>query len=91
ENPAPALPEATPAQPDAAALGTTAPAAEAVPPAAEQAQPEATPPVAGDHLTDMVPCDGEGAATFAPPAPSGAAQETSGFVPAPAPQAAITI
>ncbi|TAX37657.1 peptidoglycan-binding protein [Rhizobium leguminosarum] len=91
ENPAPALPEATPAQPDAAALGTTAPAAEAVPPAAEQAQPEATPPVAGEHLTDMVPLDGEGAATLAPPAPSGAAQETSGFVPAPAPQAAITI
>ncbi|MGO7181504.1 peptidoglycan-binding protein [Rhizobium brockwellii] len=89
ENPAPALPEATPAQPDAAALGTTA--AEAVPPAAEQAQPEATPPVAGEHLTDMVPLDGEGAATLAPPAPSGAAQETSGFVPAPAPQAAITI
>ncbi|MGO4137931.1 peptidoglycan-binding protein [Rhizobium brockwellii] len=91
ENPAPALPEATPAQPDAAALGTTAPAAEAVPPAAEQAQPEATPPVAGEHLTDMVPLDGEGAATLAPPAPSGAAQETSGFVPAPALQAAITI
>ncbi|MDV4153350.1 peptidoglycan-binding protein [Rhizobium brockwellii] len=91
ENLAPALPEATPAQPDAAALGTTAPAAEAVPPAAEQAQPEATPPVAGEHLTDMVPLDGEGAATLAPPAPSGAAQETSGFVPAPAPQAAITI
>ncbi|MGO7793278.1 hypothetical protein ACC703_39010, partial [Rhizobium ruizarguesonis] len=63
----------------------------AVPPAAEQAQPEATPQVAGDHLTDMVPLDGEGAATFAPPAQSGAAQETSGFVPAPAPQAAITI
>ncbi|MFF0920452.1 peptidoglycan-binding protein [Rhizobium leguminosarum] len=91
ENPAPALPEATPAQPDAAALGTTAPATEAVPPAAEQAQPEATPPAGGDHLTDMTPLDGEGAATLAPPAPSGAAQETSGFVPAPAPQAAITI
>ncbi|MBY5815405.1 hemagglutinin [Rhizobium leguminosarum] len=91
ENPAPALPDATPAQPDAAALGTTAPAAEAVPPAAEQAQPEATPPDAGEHLTDVAPLDGEGAATFAPPGPSGAAQETSGFVPAPAPQAAITI
>ncbi|MGZ2503239.1 hemagglutinin [Rhizobium leguminosarum] len=91
ENPAPALPEATPAQPDAAALGTTAPAAEAVPPAAEQAQPGATPPVGGDHLTDMTPLDGEGAATFAAPGPSGATQETSGFVPAPAPQAAITI
>jgi localization factor PodJL len=91
ENPAPALPEATPAQPDAAALGTTAPAAEAVPPVAEQAQPQATPPVGGDHLTDMTPLDGEGAATFAAPGPSGAAQETSGFVPAPAPQAAITI
>ncbi|RWX14698.1 hemagglutinin [Rhizobium leguminosarum] len=91
ENLAPALPEATPAQPDAAALGTTAPAAEAVPPVAEQAQPQATPPVGGDHLTDMTPLDGEGAATFAAPGPSGAAQETSGFVPAPAPQAAITI
>jgi localization factor PodJL len=85
------LPEATPAQPDAAALGTTAPAAEAVPPVAEQAQPQATPPVGGDHLTDMTPLDGEGAATFAAPGPSGATQETSGFVPAPAPQAAITI
>ncbi|MBY5868424.1 peptidoglycan-binding protein [Rhizobium leguminosarum] len=91
ENPAPALPDATPAQPDAAALGTTAPAAEAVPSAAEQAQPEPTPPIGGDHLTDETPLDGEGAATFAAPGPSGAAQETSGFVPAPAPQAAITI
>ncbi|UWU28617.1 peptidoglycan-binding protein [Rhizobium sp. WSM1274] len=97
ENPAPALPEATPAQPDAAALGTTAPTTEAVPPAAERGQPEATRPVAGDHLTDMTPLDGEGAATLAPPARSGAAQEISGFVPnapaaaAPAPQAAITI
>ncbi|NKK41737.1 peptidoglycan-binding protein [Rhizobium leguminosarum] len=91
ENPAAALPEATPAQPDAAALGTTTPATEAVPPVAEQAQPEATPPAGGDHLTDMTPLDGEGAATLAPPGPSGAAQETSGFVPAPAPQAAITI
>jgi localization factor PodJL len=91
ENPAAALPEATPAQPDAAALGTTTPATEAVPPAAEQAQPEATPPAGGDHLTDMTPLDGEGAATLAPPGPSGAAQETSGFVPAPAPQAAITV
>ncbi|MHC2727271.1 localization factor PodJL [Rhizobium leguminosarum] len=91
ENPAAALPEATPAQPDAAALGTTTPATEAVPPAAEQAQPEAIPPADGDHLTDMTPLDGEGAATLAPPGPSGAAQETSGFVPAPAPQAAITI
>ncbi|MBA9031210.1 peptidoglycan-binding protein [Rhizobium leguminosarum] len=91
ENPAAALPEATPAQPDAAALGTTTPATEAVPPAAEQAQPEATPPAGGDHLTDMTPLDGEGAATLAPPGPSGVAQETSGFVPAPAPQAAITI
>ncbi|MBA8831707.1 MULTISPECIES: peptidoglycan-binding protein [Rhizobium] len=91
ENPVAALPEATPAQPDAAALGTTTPATEAVPPAAEQAQPEATPPAGGDHLTDMTPLDGEGAATLAPPGPSGAAQETSGFVPAPAPQAAITI
>ncbi|MBB3744692.1 localization factor PodJL [Rhizobium sp. BK591] len=91
ENPSPAVPEATPAQPDAAALGTTAPAAEATLPAGEQAQPEAAPPVAGEHLTDAAPLDGEGAATFAPPAPSGAAQETSGFVPAPAPQAAITI
>ncbi|TBE90594.1 hemagglutinin [Rhizobium leguminosarum] len=91
ENPAAALPEATPAQPDAAALGTTTPATEAVPPAAEQAQPEATPPAGSDHLTDMTPLDGEGAATLAPPGPSGAAQETSGFVPAPAPQAAITV
>ncbi|MCA2412396.1 SEL1-like repeat protein [Rhizobium leguminosarum bv. viciae 248] len=91
ENPAPALPDATPAQPDAAALGTTAPAAEAVPSAAEQAQPEPTPPIGGDHLTDETPLDGEGAATFAAPGPSGAAQETSGFIPAPAPQAAITI
>ncbi|MGR9273212.1 peptidoglycan-binding protein [Rhizobium leguminosarum] len=91
ENPAAALPEATPAQPDAAALGTTTPAMEAVPPAAEQAQPEATPPAGSDHLTDMTPLDGEGAATLAPPGPSGAAQETSGFVPAPAPQAAITV
>ncbi|MFL5012276.1 peptidoglycan-binding protein [Rhizobium sp.] len=90
ENPAPALPEATPAQPDAAALETTAPAA-TVPPTAEPAQPEATPPVGGDHLTDMTPLDGEGAATLAAPGPSGAAQETSGFVPAPAPQATITI
>ncbi|MBY5368809.1 hemagglutinin [Rhizobium leguminosarum] len=90
ENPAPALPEATPAQPDAATLETTAPAA-TVPPVAEPAQPEATPPVGGDHLTDMTPLDGEGAATLAAPGPSGAAQETSGFVPAPAPQAAITI
>ncbi|NKK82232.1 peptidoglycan-binding protein [Rhizobium leguminosarum] len=89
ENPSPALPDATPAQPDAAALGTTAPAAEAVPPAAEQAQPDAVPPVGGDHLTDETPLDGEGAATFAAPGPSGATQETSGFVPAPAP--AITI
>ncbi|MGR9551759.1 peptidoglycan-binding protein [Rhizobium leguminosarum] len=91
ENPVAALPEATPAQPDAAALGTATPATEAVPPAAEQAQPEATPPAGSDHLTDMTPLDGEGAATLAPPGPSGAAQETSGFVPAPAPQAAITI
>ncbi|MGR9343220.1 peptidoglycan-binding protein [Rhizobium leguminosarum] len=91
ENPAAALPEATPAQPDAAALGTTTPATEAVPTAAEQAQPEATPPAGSDHLTDMTPLDGEGAATLAPPGPSGAAQETSGFVPAPAPQAAITV
>ncbi|NKK84650.1 hemagglutinin [Rhizobium leguminosarum bv. viciae] len=91
ENPAAALPEATPAQPDAAAFGTTTPATEAVPPAAEQAQPEATPPAGSDHLTDMTPLDGEGAATLAPPGPSGAAQETSGFVPAPAPQAAITV
>ncbi|WHO78254.1 peptidoglycan-binding protein [Rhizobium leguminosarum] len=91
ENPAAVLPEATPAQPDAAALGTTTPATEAVPPAAEQAQPEATPPAGSDHLTDMTPLDGEGAATLAPPGPSGAAQETSGFVPAPAPQAAITV
>ncbi|MBY2951514.1 peptidoglycan-binding protein [Rhizobium leguminosarum] len=95
ENPAPPLPEATPAQPDAAALGTTAPAAEAVPPAAEQAQPEATPPDAGEHLTDVAPLDGGGAATLAPPGPSGAAQETSGFVPnapaAAAPAPAITI
>ncbi|NKL81163.1 peptidoglycan-binding protein [Rhizobium leguminosarum] len=91
ENSAPALPDATPAQPDAAALGTTAPAADATPPAAEQAQPEPTPPIGGDHLTDETPLDGEGAATFAAPGPSGAAQETSGFVPAPAPQAAITI
>ncbi|MCV9944408.1 MULTISPECIES: peptidoglycan-binding protein [unclassified Rhizobium] len=91
ENPPPALPDATPAQPDAAALGTTAPAADATPPAAEQAQPETTPPAAGEHLTDVTPLDGEGAATFAPPGPSAAAQETSGFVPAPAPQAAITI
>ncbi|MBW8790792.1 MAG: SEL1-like repeat protein, partial [Rhizobium leguminosarum] len=90
ENPAPALPEATPAQPDAAALETTAPAA-TVPPVAEPAQPEATPPVGGDHLTDMTPLDGEGAATLAAPGPSGAAQETSSFVPAPAPQATITI
>ncbi|NNH56988.1 hemagglutinin [Rhizobium laguerreae] len=90
ENPAPALPEATPAQPDAAALETTAPAA-TVPPVAEPAQPEATPPVDGDHLTDMTPLDGEGAATLAAPGPSGAAQETSSFVPAPAPQATITI
>ncbi|MCH4544219.1 peptidoglycan-binding protein [Rhizobium changzhiense] len=91
ENPPPALPDATPAQPDAAALGTTAPAADATPPAAEQAQPETTPPAAGEHLTDVTPLDGEGAATFAPPGPSAAAQQTSGFVPAPAPQAAITI
>ncbi|MGR9502311.1 peptidoglycan-binding protein [Rhizobium leguminosarum] len=91
ENPAAALPEATPAQPDAAALGTTTPATEAVPPAAEQAQPEAIPPAGGDHLTDMTPLDGEGAATLAPPGPSGGAQETSGFVSAPAPQAAITV
>ncbi|NNG74598.1 hemagglutinin [Rhizobium laguerreae] len=90
ENPAPALPEATPAQPDAAALETTAPAA-TVPPVAEPAQPEATPPVGGDHLTDMTPLDGEGAATLAAPGPSSAAQETSSFVPAPAPQATITI
>ncbi|MFL5015314.1 MAG: peptidoglycan-binding protein [Rhizobium sp.] len=90
ENPAPALPEATPAQPDAAALETTSPAA-TVPPVAEPAQPEATPPVGGDHLTDMTPLDGEGAATLAAPGPSGAAQETSSFVPAPAPQATITI
>lgn len=90
ENPAPALPEATPAQPDAAALETTAPAA-TVPPVAEPAQPEATPPVGGDHLTDMTPLDGEGAAMLAAPGPSGAAQETSSFVPAPAPQATITI
>ncbi|MBY3136228.1 peptidoglycan-binding protein [Rhizobium laguerreae] len=91
ENPSPALPDATPAQPDAASLGTTAPAADATPPAAEQAQPEPTPPIGGDHLTDETPLDGEGAATFTAPGPSGAAQETSGFVPAPAPQAAITI
>ncbi|NNH64611.1 peptidoglycan-binding protein [Rhizobium laguerreae] len=90
ENPAPALPEATPAQPDAAALETTAPAA-TVPPAAEPAQPEAIPPVGGDHLTDMTPLDGERAATLAAPGPSGAAQETSSFVPAPTPQATITI
>ncbi|MBY3524546.1 hemagglutinin [Rhizobium laguerreae] len=95
ENPAPALPDATPAQPDAAALGTTAPAAEAVPPAAEQAQPDAVPPVGGEHLTDETPLDGEGAATFAAPGPSGTAQEASGFVPnapaAAAPAPAITI
>ncbi|NKL53130.1 peptidoglycan-binding protein [Rhizobium leguminosarum] len=95
ENPAPALPDATPAQPDAAALGTTAPAADATPPVAEQAQPEATPPDAGEHLTDVTPLDGEGAATLAPPGPSGAAQETSGFVPnapaAAAPAPAITV
>ncbi|MDC9808462.1 MULTISPECIES: peptidoglycan-binding protein [Rhizobium] len=94
ENPSPAVPEVTPAQPDTAALGTTAPAAEATPPLSEQAQPEAAPPVVGEHLTDAAPLDGEGAATFAPSAPSGAAPETSGFVPAPAasaPQAAITI
>ncbi|API53389.1 hemagglutinin [Rhizobium leguminosarum] len=89
ENPSPALPDATPAQPDAASLGTTAPAADATPPVAEQVRPEATPPIGGDHLTDETPLDGEGAATFAAPGPSGAAQEISGFAPAPAP--AITI
>ncbi|MDR9758765.1 peptidoglycan-binding protein [Rhizobium redzepovicii] len=95
ENPQPALPEATPAQPDSNAAETAAPTAEATPSVAEQAQPEATPPVAGDHLTDATPLDGEGAATFAPGAPSGAAQEPSGFVAntpaASAPQAAIAI
>ncbi|MBX5159392.1 hemagglutinin [Rhizobium sp. NZLR8] len=96
ENPPPALPEATPAQPDTGAAETAAPTAQTTPPAAEQATPEATPPVAGDHLTDAAPLDGEGAATFAPAAPSGTAQETSGFVAnmsaaASAPQAAITI
>ncbi|RFB98361.1 hemagglutinin [Rhizobium leguminosarum bv. trifolii] len=95
ENPQPALPEATPAQPDSNAAETAAPAAEATPPAGEQAQPEATLPAAGEHLTDATPLDGEGAATFAPGAPSGAAQETSGFVAntpaASAPQAAIAI
>lgn len=97
ENPAPAVPEAAPAQPDAGAAKTTAPAAEATPPAAEQGQPGAASPVAGDHLTDAMPLDGEGAATFAPSGSAGATQETSGFVPnapaadAPQPQAAITI
>ncbi|RUM26554.1 hemagglutinin [Rhizobium vallis] len=97
ENPSPALPEATPAQQDAGAAETAAPAAEATPPAAEQVQPDAAPPVAGDHLTDAMPLDGEGAATFAPSGSAGATQEPSGFVsnaPATAasqPQAAITI
>ncbi|MBP2447523.1 peptidoglycan-binding protein [Rhizobium leguminosarum] len=96
ENPPPVLPEPTPAQPDTGAAETAAPTAQTTPPAAEQAAPEATPPVAGDHLTDAAPLDGEGAATFAPAAPSGAAQETSGFVAntpaaASAPQSAITI
>ncbi|KKZ87671.1 peptidoglycan-binding protein [Rhizobium phaseoli] len=94
ENPQPALPEATSAQPETGAAEVNAPATETAPPAAEQAQPETTPPAAGDHLTDAAPLDGEGAATFAPAASSGAPQETSGFVPntpAAAPQAAITI
>ncbi|OWV72160.1 hemagglutinin [Rhizobium sp. R634] len=97
EDPSPALTEATPAQPDAGVADTNAPAAEATPPAAEQAQPEAAPPVAGEHLTDTAPLDGEGAATLAAPGSAGATQETSGFVPdapataAPAPQAAITV
>lgn len=95
ENPPPAVPEATSAQPDTNAAETAAPTALATPPAAEQAAPETTPPVAGDHLTDAAPLDGEDAATFAPAAPSGAAQETSGFVAntpaASAPQSAITI
>ncbi|MBX4932641.1 peptidoglycan-binding protein [Rhizobium bangladeshense] len=91
------LPEATPAQPDTGAADTDAPATASAPPAAEQRQPEATPPGAGDHLTDTAPLDGEGAATFAPAGSSGATQETSSFTPnsptaaAPAPQAAITI
>ncbi|EJT02824.1 SEL1-like repeat protein [Rhizobium sp. CCGE 510] len=96
ENPPLALPEATPAQPDTGAAETTAPTAHTTPLAAEKTEPEATPPVAGEHLTDAAPLDGEGAATFAPAAPSGAAQETSGFVAntpaaASAPQSAITI
>ncbi|AHG43970.1 hemagglutinin [Rhizobium leguminosarum bv. trifolii CB782] len=95
ENPSPALPEGTPAQPDSNAAETAAATAEATPPAGEQTPAEAIPPVAGDHLTDATPLDGEGAATLAPAAPSGAVPETSGFVAntpaASAPQATITI
>ncbi|EJZ22400.1 peptidoglycan-binding protein [Rhizobium sp. Pop5] len=94
ENPAPAMLEAMPAQQAAGTAETNAPAAETIAPAAEQAQPDAAPPVAGEHLTDATPLDGEGAATLAAPGAAGATQETSGFVPnAPttAPQAGITI
>ncbi|EJC82455.1 putative peptidoglycan binding protein,Sel1 repeat protein [Rhizobium leguminosarum bv. trifolii WSM2297] len=94
ETPPPASPEVMPAQPDGNAAETAATTAEATPPAGEQTPAEAAPPVAGDHLTDATPLDGEGAATLAP-APTGAAPETSGFVAntpaASAPQAAITI
>lgn len=84
ENPQPAAPEAVapeagPAQPGAGAAETTAPVAEALPPAIDQPLPDA--PIAGEHLTDATPLDGEGAAGFTPSATPGATQEASGFVP----------
>ncbi|ANK90109.1 MULTISPECIES: peptidoglycan-binding protein [Rhizobium] len=96
DNPQPVPPEATPAQPDTGAADMNA-AATTSAPATDQAQPETTPPAAGDHLTDAMPLDGEGAATFAPAGSSVATQETSSFTAnspiaaAPGPQAAITI
>lgn len=95
ENPQPAAPEAAPVQPSVGAAETAAPAAEAVPPAIDQPLPEA--PIAGEHLTDATPLDGEGAAGFTPSATPGATQETSGFAPntpavtAAAPEAAIAV
>ncbi|ARO22418.1 peptidoglycan-binding domain-containing protein [Rhizobium sp. TAL182] len=96
DNPQPVPPEATPAQPDTGAADMNA-AATTSAPATDQAQPETTPPAAGDHLTDAMPLDGEGAATFAPAGSSVATQETSSFTAnspiaaGPGPQAAITI